>query len=121
MCFVYAHVDRVHYSLFNSVASAVSYSSDENCRRESDRERGMSFALCTYREEDNAMLRFSTLTASLFLGATLAAGCAIHQRTETVETSSDPDSGVLSGTVNAVGEVISLPFRAVGGFLRAIF
>ena len=86
------------------------------------------------------MRRFTTLTASLFFGATLAAGCATHQRTETVqyedrrgdpvavqrtstttETSSDSDSGLLSGTVNVVGEVISLPFRAVGGLLRAIF
>ena len=78
---------------------------------------------------------FTTLTASLFLSATLAAGCATHQRTETVQyedrrgdpvalqrtsttttdTSSDSDSGVLSGTVNVVGEVLSLPFRAVGG------
>ena len=36
-------------------------------------------------------------------------------------TSGSEDEGVLSGTVNAVGEVIALPFRAVGGLLRAIF
>ena len=87
------------------------------------------------------MKNFSTLTASLLLIAKLAIACATHQRTETVqyadrrgepvaiertttsttETSSDADSGVLSGTVNVVGEVLSLPFRAVGGLLRAIF
>lgn len=31
------------------------------------------------------------------------------------------NGGVLSGTVNAVGEVVALPFRAVGGLIRAIF
>jgi hypothetical protein len=28
---------------------------------------------------------------------------------------------VVSGTFNAIGEVIALPFRAVGGLIRAIF
>jgi len=27
----------------------------------------------------------------------------------------------LSGTVNVIGEVIALPFRAVGGLIRVIF
>jgi hypothetical protein len=101
----------------------------------------MSLALFTLTEEGNPMRKLSTLTPTLFLIGTLAAGCATHQRTETVQyedrrggpvaverttttstdTSSDADSGVLSSTVNVVGEVISLPFRAVGGLLRAIF
>jgi hypothetical protein len=42
------------------------------------------------------------------------------ERKTTTESGTE-DEGALSGTVNAVGEVISLPFRAVGGLLRAIF
>jgi uncharacterized lipoprotein len=85
------------------------------------------------------MSRLSQWIATLFLVVNLAA-CATHQRTETVQyqdrrtgdpvavertttdtTSTSEDSGVLSGTVNVVGEVIALPFRAVGGLLRALF
>jgi len=44
----------------------------------------------------------------------------VERETRTTETGTE-DEGVLSGTVNAVGDVISLPFRAVGGLLRAIF
>jgi hypothetical protein len=45
------------------------------------------------------------------------------QKETTVTTTQPPESsgGVLSGTVNVVGEVIALPFRAVGGLLSAIF
>jgi hypothetical protein len=77
---------------------------------------------------------------SLFVVAMLGAACST-QRTDTREVtydrrtgepvtverhtstteSSTEDSGVLSGTVNVIGEVISLPFRAVGGLVRAIF
>ena len=85
------------------------------------------------------MNTYSRWIATSFLIANLAAGCATHQRTETVqynnrrtgdplavertttETSANEDSGVLSSTVNVVGEVIALPFRAVGGLLRALF
>ena len=42
------------------------------------------------------------------------------ETTTTTETREDPQ-GVLSTTVNVVGEVIALPFRIVGGLLRAIF
>jgi hypothetical protein len=84
------------------------------------------------------MNTYSRWIATSFLIANLAAGCATHQRTETVqydnrrtgdpvavegtttETSANEDSGVLSSTV-VVGEVIALPFRAVGGLLRALF
>lgn len=85
------------------------------------------------------MRKFSNLLLSLILVAGLA-GCSTH-RTETREvaydqrsgepvtvekqttttTDSTEDTGVLSGTVNVIGEVISLPFRAVGGLVRAIF
>jgi hypothetical protein len=41
--------------------------------------------------------------------------------TTTTKDSTTEDTGVLSGTVNVIGEVIALPFRAVGGLVRAIF
>lgn len=43
---------------------------------------------------------------------------------ETTVTTTEPagsSGGVVSGTVNVLGEVIALPFRAVGGLLSAIF
>ena len=86
------------------------------------------------------MRKLSNLTLSLFLVAGLAAGCSTHRTTTqevaydrrtgepvtverhtTTTTESSDDTGVLSGTVNVIGEVISLPFRAVGGLVRAIF
>jgi hypothetical protein len=70
----------------------------------------------------------------------IAAGCATHRTTTqevaydhrtgdpvtverhtTTTTEAPEDTGVVSGTVNVIGEVISLPFRAVGGLVRAIF
>ena len=86
-------------------------------------------------------MRPTNLFVSLVLVASLGAACSTH-RTETREVSYDQrtgepvtvekhtttttedtteDTGVLSGTVNVIGEVISLPFRAVGGLVRAIF
>lgn len=92
------------------------------------------------------MLGFTKVIVGLFLIANLAAACATHrtvttdtvqytqedrrtgepvavekQTTTTKETSTSEDSGVISGTVNAVGEVIALPFRLVGGLIRALF
>lgn len=47
---------------------------------------------------------------------------AVESRTETTTTETRGESGgVLSSTVDVVGEVLSLPFRAVGGLLRGIF
>lgn len=93
----------------------------------------------------------NAIALSLVLLLTLASGCATHssrtvtretteysedrrladpvveRRTETTRTTRverDPEEssgGVVSGTVNAVGEIIALPFRAVGGLIRAIF
>jgi len=71
----------------------------------------------------------------------VSAGCANNTRTvktetdiyrpgnpptvekETTITEKDDGSnhGLLSGTVNAAGEVLALPFRAAGGLIRAIF
>jgi hypothetical protein len=82
----------------------------------------------------------SRLVLALIFAANIAGGCSTHRtvtnevtyddgtgrpvtverETRTTETGTE-DEGALSGTVNAVGDVISLPFRAVGGLLRAIF
>jgi len=86
------------------------------------------------------MRNLSTWLVAFFLAANLAA-CSTH-RTSTDEVTYDSrtgepvrverhttttredtsgDTGVLSGTVNVIGEAVALPFRAVGGLLRAIF
>ena len=44
----------------------------------------------------------------------------VETKTETTETRSE-SGGVLSSTVDVVGEVIALPFRAVGALFRGIF
>lgn len=87
------------------------------------------------------MLKTSNLLLSLVLVAGLAAGCStqrtttqeiaydrqsgepvtVERHTTTTSESTTEDTGVLSSTVNVIGEVIALPFRAVGGLLRAIF
>jgi hypothetical protein len=75
---------------------------------------------------------FSTIVLVGALG-----GCATHSRTVTSETRDGSDAvvetrtettetrsesgGVLSSTVDVVGDVISLPFRAVGALVRGIF
>jgi type IV pilus biogenesis protein CpaD/CtpE len=89
---------------------------------------------------ETPMNRAKNLTLSLLLLTGLAAGCATQrtttqelaydrrtgepvtvERQTTTTTDSSGDTGVLSGTVNVIGEVIALPFRAVGGLFRAIF
>jgi hypothetical protein len=45
----------------------------------------------------------------------------VERRTETTTESRSESGGVLSSTVDVVGDVISLPFRAVGGLLQGIF
>lgn len=87
------------------------------------------------------MGRSSPIFLSLFLVAHLATACATHRtvtdevaydertgqpvtverHTTSTTTDSSEETGVLSSTVNVVGEVIALPFRAVGGLFRAIF
>jgi len=70
---------------------------------------------------------------------TMGTGCSTQTRTVTTETTEHPSDrvvdkrtetttetrgesgGVLSSTVDVVGEVLSLPFRAVGGLIRGIF
>jgi hypothetical protein len=46
---------------------------------------------------------------------------SVEQRTETTTETRSESGGVLSSTVDVVGEVIALPFRAVGGLIRGIF
>ncbi|MGH7795557.1 MAG: hypothetical protein ACREQ2_11775 [Candidatus Binatia bacterium] len=87
------------------------------------------------------MRKSSHFILSLFLVANLAAACSTHRtvtdevaydertgqpvtverHTTTTTTDGSGETGVLSSTVNVVGEVIALPFRAVGGLFRAIF
>ena len=48
----------------------------------------------------------------------------VEKRTTKTEESTSNDgrsTGLLSGTVNVVGEALALPFRFVGGLIRAIF
>lgn len=44
-----------------------------------------------------------------------------HQTTVIEQKMDTEEGGVVSGTVNALGEVIALPFRAVGALASAIF
>ena len=93
------------------------------------------------------MSRVVHFIVSAFLIANLATACATHStttRTDTVEyaqedrrtsqpverqttttrettSSDDGGGGVISGTVDVLGEILALPFRAVGGLIRAIF
>ena len=88
------------------------------------------------------MRRFVKLSLLLFFVVFMGVGCAsttktvrtetmhspataptVTERETTVTETQSPESsgGVLSGTVNVVGEVVALPFRAVGGVLSAIF
>ena len=83
------------------------------------------------------MGKFPRLLAVAILLA-VSSGCATQTRTVTTETRDAPSSavvetktettetgsesgGVLSSTVDVVGEVLSLPFRAVGALIRGIF
>ncbi len=94
------------------------------------------------------MRSFSKLLVALLFTMNVAAGCAHHTtRQETVEYRSPSDTttttdengnvveqrsttetsedhehrGVLGTTVDFLGEVISFPFRLVGGVISAIF
>jgi hypothetical protein len=78
---------------------------------------------------------------SLSIALLFSTGCATHskevktetthytatgqptvvERETTVTTEKEGSGGVVSGTVNVVGEVLALPFRAVGGLIRTIF
>ncbi|HEV8714722.1 MAG TPA: hypothetical protein VGX03_18065 [Candidatus Binatia bacterium] len=88
------------------------------------------------------MRRGLNLLVALFLFAVVGAGCASNTRTVRTETSTYPtgrptvvekgttvtttetregSGGILSGTVNVIGEIIALPFRVVGALIGAIF
>jgi len=85
-------------------------------------------------------MRKSNLLVGSLLVLSLGAGCstqtktvtsetrgyptetAVENRTETTTTETRGESGgALSSTVDVVGDVLSLPFRAVGGLLKGIF
>jgi hypothetical protein len=44
-----------------------------------------------------------------------------REATTETETKSESGGGVLSTIVDVVGEVLALPFRLVGGLIRALF
>jgi hypothetical protein len=89
------------------------------------------------------MRRILNLLLTLFLFVVVCAGCASNTKTvktetstyqsgeptvverettvKTTETQDGGSGGILSGTVNIIGEVIALPFRAVAGLIRVIF
>ncbi len=88
------------------------------------------------------MRRSLNLFLALFLFVVVGPGCASNTKTvrtatstyrpgeptgveseTTVKTTETQEGagGILSGTVNVIGEVIALPFRAVGGLIRVIF
>jgi hypothetical protein len=89
------------------------------------------------------MPRVLRLVCGLLLIANLAVACSTHRRvasdtvqyedrytgepvvverhTTATESSTSDDTGVISGTFNVLGEIIALPFRVVGGLVRAIF
>jgi hypothetical protein len=82
-------------------------------------------------------MRKMVLSICMIVALTTGFGCSSHSRTVTTETREYPPSverrtetttetrsesgGVLSSTVDVVGEVLALPFRAVGGLIRGIF
>ena len=45
----------------------------------------------------------------------------VERRTESTTETRSESGGVLSSTVDVAGDVISLPFRAVGALLQGIF
>lgn len=88
------------------------------------------------------MRRILNLFLALFLFVVVCAGCASNSKTVRTETSTyrpgeptvmerettvkttetqEGSGGILSGTVNVIGEVLALPFRAAGGLIRVIF
>jgi len=48
-------------------------------------------------------------------------GVVERQTTTATETQNGSSGGILSGTVNVIGEILALPFRLVGGLFRIIF
>jgi len=50
-----------------------------------------------------------------------ASAVVTKTETETIETRSEPQGGILSGTVDVVGKTLALPFRVVGGLIDLIF
>ena len=85
-------------------------------------------------------MRKLTLLATFLLVLGMGAGCSSQTKTVTTETrenqtggvvenktetttteSRDDSGGVLSSTVDVIGDVLAFPFRAVGGLFKGIF
>ncbi len=93
------------------------------------------------------MRKGSHLFVALLLALSIGAGCSSQTKTVRTETTQYPtetlqnptepaavnrqtttttetrreSGGLVSGTVHAVGQVIALPFRIVGGVIETIF
>lgn len=91
------------------------------------------------------MRTFFALSVGLFLLLSVGSGCSTHTTTtettqyESSQRSGGPvvvekettvrtetenpgeSTGVVSGTVNVIGEVLALPFRLVGGLISLVF
>jgi hypothetical protein len=92
------------------------------------------------------MRTFFALSVGLFLLLSVGSGCSTHTTTTTETTqyespqrSGEPvvvekettvrtetenpgeSTGVVSGTVNVIGEILALPFRLVGGLISLVF
>ena len=87
------------------------------------------------------MRKLTSICGALVLAMSVATGCSTHttetrdvvydsrtgepttveRQTTTTTTDDTHETGVLSGTVNVIGEVLALPFKAVGALLSAIF
>ncbi|MEA2625143.1 MAG: hypothetical protein QOD06_1188 [Candidatus Binatota bacterium] len=81
------------------------------------------------------MRKASNFVLAGVLASSLLVGCSSHTTkttrvndegqtvTETTEKDTDAgeSGGIVSGTVNVIGEILALPFRIVGGLIRLIF
>jgi len=81
---------------------------------------GCSTASKTTRSETETTISHPTDQTSASLYPSETTTVKKESTTET-ETQSSSHGGVLSTTVDVVGEILAFPFRLIGGLIRAIF
>ncbi len=81
---------------------------------------GCSTASKTTRSETETTITHPTgqTSASMYPEETTTVK---KETTTETETKSESGGGVLSTTVDVLGEIIAFPFRLIGGLIRAIF